>query len=92
LWPPVWVHIFFSRVRASEKLAIRTIVTDTNEATGGRAEIGKVDFQLSTLTAHLYNITLRGSRASPSQPPLLHIDKLTVGLKIQSILPPRNFP
>ncbi|MGA2923504.1 MAG: translocation/assembly module TamB domain-containing protein [Candidatus Sulfotelmatobacter sp.] len=75
---------FFLQSESLQKLAIRTIVTDTNEATGGRAEIGKVDFQLSTLTAHLYNITLHGSEP-PSQPPLLHIDKLTVGLKIQSI-------
>jgi translocation and assembly module TamB len=75
---------FFLQSESFQKLAIRTIVTDTNEATGGRAEIGKVDFQLSALTAHLYNITLHGSEP-PSRPPLLHIDKLTVGLKIQSI-------
>src|ERR1035438_8991545 len=75
---------FFLQSESFQKLAIRSFVTDTNRATGGRAEIGKVDFQLSTLTAHLYNITLHGGEP-PSQPPLLHIDKLTVGLKIQSI-------
>ncbi len=48
-------------------------------------QIGKFDLQVSTLTAHLYNITIRGTEAS-SQPPLLRIDKLTVGITIQSLL------
>jgi hypothetical protein len=60
-------------------------VQDTNDATGGRAEIRQLDFELSTLTAHLYNITLHGSE-HPDQPPLLQVDKLTVGLKIQSLV------
>ena len=69
--------------RSFQEYALRTIVQDTNDATGGRAEIRKLDFELSTLTAHLYNITLHGSE-HPDQPPLLQVDKLTVGLKIQS--------
>ena len=40
---------------------------------------------LSTLTAHLYNITVRGTE-SPDQPPLLHADELTVRIKILSAL------
>jgi translocation and assembly module TamB len=68
-----------------QRYAIRTIVEDTNNATGGRAEIGSFDFHPSTLTAHLYDITIRGSEPA-SQSPLLHIDKLTIGLKIQSLL------
>ncbi len=75
----------FLKSASFQRLAIRTLVKDTNEATGGRAEIGHLDFQLSTLTAHLYNITLRGAEPS-DRPPLLHIDKLTVGIKIQSLL------
>jgi translocation and assembly module TamB len=75
----------FLKSASFQRLAIRTLVQDTNEATGGRAEIGHLDFQLSTVTAHLYNITLRGSEPS-GEPPLLHIDKLTVGIKIQSLL------
>ncbi len=54
-------------------------------ATGGRTQIGGLDFDLSTLTAHLYNITVRGTE-SPDQPPLLHADELTVRLKILSAL------
>jgi len=68
-----------------QRLALRTIIKDANEATGGRVEIGKLDFQLSTLTAHLYAITLHGTERS-TQPPLLQIAKLTVGIKIQSLL------
>ena len=71
--------------RSFQEYALRTIVQDTNDATGGRAEIRKLDFELSTLTAHLYNITLHGSE-HPDQPPLLQVDKLTVGLKIQSLV------
>jgi translocation and assembly module TamB len=76
---------FFLTSQRFQRLAIRTIVKDTNEATGGRAELGRLDLQLSTLTAHFYDITLHGSELS-NQPPLLHVDKLTVGIKIQSFL------
>ena len=37
------------------------------------------------MTAHLYNITLRGTEG-PGRPPLLHADKLTVRIKILSAL------
>jgi translocation and assembly module TamB len=76
---------FFLQSKRFEKLAIETIVEEANAATGGRTEVGRFDFQLSTLTAHLYGITLRGSEPA-DQPPLLHVDKITVGLKIQSVL------
>jgi len=69
-------HIF-------QEYALRKIVEAASEATGARAEIRAFDFQLSTLTAHLYNITLHGTE-HPGQPPLLQIDKLTVGLTIQA--------
>ena len=76
---------FFLKSSRFEKLAIGTIAQDTNAATGGRAEIERFDFQLSTLTAHLYDVTLHGSEPA-NEPPLLHVDKITVGLEIQSIL------
>ena len=75
----------FLRSRSFQEYALRTIVDDINEATGGRAEIRALDFQLSTLTAHLYNITLHG-KERPNEVPLLQVDKLTVGLTIQSWL------
>jgi len=65
--------------------AIRKIIQEANEATGGRTEIRTFDFELSTLTAHLYGIVVRG-RELGSATPLLQVDKLTVGLKIESVL------
>ena len=65
--------------------ALRKIVEQADLATGARTEIGGLDFSLSTLTAHLYNITLRGSEAT-GNPPLLQADELTVRIKIVSAL------
>jgi translocation and assembly module TamB len=70
---------------AFRQLAMRKIVIDANEATGGHTQIGALDFELSTLTAHLYDVVIRGNE-SPDAPPLFRVDKLTVGLKIQSVL------
>ena len=77
--------VLFIRTERFQRLAIRTIVTNIFESTGGRAEIRHLDFQLSTLTANLYDVTMNGYEAA-GQPPLLHVDKLTVRLKIQSIV------
>jgi translocation and assembly module TamB len=68
-----------------QRLAISKIEQEAATATGANAEIGRLDFNLSTLTAHLYDITLRGTEGL-DQPPLLHADKLTVGVKILSAL------
>ena len=67
-----------------KEFAIRKIADQANQATGGKTTVGGMDFSLSALTANLYDITLRGTE-SPDQPPLLHADKLTVGLKIISV-------
>lgn len=76
---------FYLRSSSFQQFALHKIVEKADEATGGKTEIGGLDFKLSTLTAHLYNITLHGTE-SPTQPPLLHADKLTVSLKIVSVL------
>jgi translocation and assembly module TamB len=75
----------FLKSSAFNQFALRKIAESTQQATGAPTTIGALDFNLSTLTAHLYNITVHGTE-SPSQPPLLHIDKLTVGMKIRSAL------
>ena len=80
----------FLRTARFRRLAIREIVQSANEATGGRTDIRNFDFQLSTLTAHLYDITLYGAE-SAGQPPLLHVDKLTVAFKIRSVLQRKIF-
>src|SRR6266567_1615273 len=76
---------FYLRSTSFQQYALRKIVEQADVATGGKTEIGGLDFSLSTLTAHLYDITMRGTEG-PEQPPLLHADKLTVRLKILSAL------
>ncbi|HSY64496.1 MAG TPA: translocation/assembly module TamB domain-containing protein [Terriglobales bacterium] len=76
---------FYLRSDAFRQFAIRKIVEQANQATGGRTQIGSLDFKLSTLTAHLCNVVIRGNE-SPDAPPLLQLDKLTVAVKIQSVL------
>ena len=76
---------FYLRSNNFRQYALRNIAEQVDLATGGKAQIGGLDFSLSTLTAHLYNITLHGTE-SPEQPPLLHADELTVRIKILSAL------
>jgi translocation and assembly module TamB len=68
-----------------QRFAIGKIEQEATAATGAKIRIGSVDFNLSTLTAHLYDITLRGGEGT-NQPPLLHADKLTVRVKVVSAL------
>ena len=75
----------FLRSSAFERYAIGKLVQSTNEATGGRTEIQHFNFQPSTLTASLYGITLHGKEA-PTDPPLLYADRLTVQMRLQTIL------
>lgn len=77
--------LLYIRTRSFEAFALRKIVDAADQATGGKAQIGSLDFQLSTLTAELYDITLRGTEGA-GKPPLLHVDKMTVGLKIVSAI------
>src|ERR1700688_5004795 len=76
---------FYLRSNNFQQFALGKIVEQADQATGGRTQIGGLDFNLSTLTAHLYNITMRGTESS-DQPPLLHADELTVRIKIVSAL------
>jgi translocation and assembly module TamB len=68
-----------------QRFAIRKIVAEVDNTTGGKAALGGFDFNLKALTANLYNITLRGTEGR-DEPPLLHADKLTVRIKIVSAL------
>jgi translocation and assembly module TamB len=77
----VVVGYLYVRSRGFQQYALSKIVEQADGATGGKTEIGGLDFSLWTLTAHLYNITLRGTEGT-GQPPLLHADKLTVRIKI----------
>src|ERR1700741_363684 len=75
----------YLRSTGFQRFAIGKIEQQAAATTGATTKIGGIDFNLSTLTAHLYDITLRGSE-SPNQPPLLHADKLTVSVKVISAL------
>jgi translocation and assembly module TamB len=75
------VGYIYLRSSVFEQYALGKIVAEANNATGGKTEIGGLEFDLSTLTARLYSITLRGTE-SGNQPPLLHADSLTVRLRI----------
>jgi translocation and assembly module TamB len=76
---------FILRSDRFQQYALHQIATQAEHATGAKTEVGGLDFSLSHLTAQLRDITLHGTEAS-GQPPLLHVDKLTVSLKIVSVL------
>jgi translocation and assembly module TamB len=75
---------FYLKSNTFSRLAMRKIIEQANQATGGQTQIEAFDFELSTLTAHLYGVALRGTEP-PAASPLLEVDKLTVGLTIQSV-------
>ena len=76
---------FYLQTKAFRNFAMRQIVKQADEATGGHAQIQGFDFKLSTLTAHLYGVVVRGKEPA-TDPPLLAVNELTVRLKILSIL------
>ena len=75
----------YLRTSSFQHFAVHKIEQEADLATGAKTQVGSLDFKLSTLTAHLYNITLRGTEG-PNAPALLHVDKLTVSVKIVSAL------
>ena len=68
-----------------QQFVIHKITEGIEQATGGKTDIRALDFRLSTLTAHLYGVTVHGGEIA-GRPPLLRVDKLTVSFKIQSLL------
>src|ERR1700683_934176 len=75
---------FYLRSSGFQEFAMRRIIAQADQSIGGRTQIRAFDFNLSTLTAHLYGIVTRGTER-PDSPPLVQIDKLTVSLKIKSV-------
>ena len=76
---------FFLKSNAVNQFARRKIGEEVQQSTGAVTTVGGLDFSLSTLTAHLRNITVRGNEG-PNQPPLLTIDEIIVSAKVQSVL------
>jgi translocation and assembly module TamB len=76
---------FALRSSSFHQYVLAKIVQQAEESTGGKVEIRNFDFRLSGLSADLYGLTIHGTEPS-DQKPLLQVDKLTVGLKILSVI------
>jgi translocation and assembly module TamB len=76
---------FVLRSHSFHRYVLAKIVEKASASTGGRVEIGNFDFRWSTLTADAYNLIIHGTEPA-GQRPLLQADKLTVRLKILSVL------
>ena len=61
------------------------IVSAVESATGGRVEIGQVQFQWKQLRAEVANFTLHGTEPA-DKPPLFRASRISVGLKVLSAL------
>ncbi len=76
---------FILRSQGFHRYVLAKIVEQGEQATGGRVEVQNFDFKFSTLTATLYSFSIHGTEPK-NQKPLLTVDKLTVRLKILSVL------
>jgi len=65
------------------------IVTEIQDATGGRVDIGAFTFDWRTLTAGVRDFTLHGTEA-PGEKPLLHAESIAAGLRIVSLFGGRH--
>ncbi len=75
----------YLKTSSFKEFAMRKIVEGADESTGGHTQIGRLDFDLSRLTANLYGIVIRGKEAADAAP-LLQVDQLTVGVNLHSLL------
>jgi translocation and assembly module TamB len=75
----------FLRTARFHRYVLAKIMEQGAAATGGSVQVQNFDFHLSSLTANLYNVTLRGTETG-NLPPLLQIDRITVGVTSQSLL------
>lgn len=77
--------IGFLNTNAFHQYALRKVEQLASQSTGGRVQVGSLDLQLTPLTVSLRNIVFRGTE-SASDPPLLQVDQLTVGISTRSLL------
>jgi len=77
--------IFVVRSQRFHRYVLAKIVEKGNAATGGTVEIRGYDFHWTKLTAEAYGVIIHGLEKS-NEKPLLQVDKLTLRLKILSIL------
>ena len=61
------------------------IITEVEQKTGGRVELGQFDFDATHLLAHVSPFILHG-KEGPGEPPLMRIASATIGLRVISAL------
>jgi translocation and assembly module TamB len=76
---------FVMRSHWFQQYVIAKVEQTAAEATGGKVELQGFDFHPSTLTADAYGLVIHGTEPA-GQAPLLSLDKLTLRLKILSVL------
>ncbi|OFW15821.1 MAG: hypothetical protein A3H27_07980 [Acidobacteria bacterium RIFCSPLOWO2_02_FULL_59_13] len=77
--------IYLVRTRPIHQYVLAKIIQKTQEDTGGRVEIGNYDFHWFGLRADVYRLVIHGTESDPSTP-LVAVDRLSIGLKIDSLL------
>jgi translocation and assembly module TamB len=77
--------IFVVRSQRFHRYVLAKIVEKGNAATGGTVEIRGYDFHWTKLTAEAYGVIIHGLEKS-NEKPLLQVNKMTLRLKILSIL------
>ncbi|HEY6345650.1 MAG TPA: translocation/assembly module TamB domain-containing protein [Bryobacteraceae bacterium] len=60
------------------------IISELEQATGGRVELGRFSFRGSTLTARVAPLVVHG-KESPGEPPLFSAEEVALGLRVLSI-------
>ena len=76
---------FLLRSQGFHRYVIAKIIQTAGEATGGKVEVQNFDVHLSALRANLYGVVIHGTEPA-GEKPLLQLDRLSVGLKILSVL------
>src|SRR5665213_1762450 len=73
------------RTAAFHRFVVAKIIQETDQATGGRLEIGNFAIHWSGLSIDFYNLTLHGTEPA-SQPALFAADHLNVGVTVVSLI------
>lgn len=81
----VIVALVILRSQGFHRYVLAKIVQVASESTGGKVDVHDFSFRWSGLRADLDGIIIHGTE-SADQKPLLQVDKLTVGLKVLSVL------
>lgn len=81
---------FFLKSSFFHDYALRKIEDSAHESTGARTRIGSFRLDLAPLTVRLDDVNLHGTEPDGARP-LLHVDKLVVGIRIHSLFAHNRF-